>query len=317
MWLRLRHIAEYLAVRVALSIIQAVSIETCDVVCRWLAYLAANVWKIRGRVVDENLQIAFPEMMPAERQRITKRMWHHLLLMVCEVAHLQRKIHETNWRKFVTIPNKREWILAVGKHGPKVCVTGHFGNFEALGHVSNFWGFRTYTIARTLDNPYLDRLVARFRESMGQRLLPKADSASMADEVLTTGGILALLGDQHAGRKGCVVDFLGRPASCHKALALFALLNRAPILVANCTRAGRPLRFVMRMDGIVDAERNPDVFDSVEELTQWYNDVLAEQIRRQPEQYWWLHNRWREVKASKRRKVTQAAGAAEVQRPAA
>ena len=101
MWLRLRHIAEYLAVRVALSIIQAVSIETCDVVCRWMAYLAANVWKIRGRVVDENLQIAFPEMMPAERQRITKRMWHHLLLMVCEVAHLQRKIHETNWRKFV------------------------------------------------------------------------------------------------------------------------------------------------------------------------------------------------------------------------
>ena len=146
---------------------------------------------------------------------------------------------------------------AVGEPGPKVCVTGHFGNFEALGHVSNFWGFRTYTVARTLDNPYLDRLVARFRESMGQRILPKSDSAGQADEVLQTGGILALLGDQHAGKKGCVVDFLGRPASCHKALALFALLNRAPLLVVTCTRADRPMRFVMRMDAILDPADNP------------------------------------------------------------
>lgn len=317
---RIRHIAEYLAVRLVLSVIQAVSIETCEVVCRWLAYLAADVFKVRGRIVDENLQIAFPEMPEDERKWITRRMWHHLLLMVCEIAHLQRKIHETNWRKYVTIPNKREWILAVSRAGPKVCVTGHFGNFEALGHVSNFWGFRTYTIARTLDNPYLDRLVNRFRESMGQRLLPKSDSAGQADEVLNTGGILALLGDQHAGRKGCVVDFLGRPASCHKALALFALLNRAPLLVATCTRGDRPLRFVMKMDGLADSEQTPDVFASVEELTQWYNDALAAQIRRQPEQYWWLHDRWREVKAGKRKKKrTEVASTSPeaVQRPAA
>jgi len=319
MWIRVRHVAEYLAVRVALSIIQAVRIETCDVVCRWLAYVAAEVLKVRARIVEENLQIAFPEQSAAWRKQMTLRMWHHLLLMVCEIAHLQRKIHETNWRKYVTIPNKREWILAVGRSGPKVCVTGHFGNFEALGHVSNFWGFRTYTIARTLDNPYLDRLVNRFRESMGQRLLPKNDSATQADEVLNTGGILALLGDQHAGRKGCVVDFLGRPAACHKALALFALLNRAPILVATCVRAEKPLRFVMKMDGVVDAERNAEMFDSVEELTQWYNDVLAEKIRQYPEQYWWLHDRWKEVKGGRRKKkrVAEVGAGGEVQRPAA
>jgi KDO2-lipid IV(A) lauroyltransferase len=228
-------------------------------------------------------------------------MWEHLLLMVCEIALLQRKIHETNWRKFVAIPGKREWMLAVSRQGPKICVTGHFGNFEALGHVSNFWGFRTYTVARTLDNPYLDRLVASLRESMGQRILPKADSAGQADEVLQTGGILALLGDQHAGRKGCVVDFLGRPASCHKALALFALLNRSPLLVATCTRAGRPMRFTMQMDAIVDPAANSEAYASVEDLTQWYNDVLTSRIRQQPEQYWWLHDRWKEVKPRKRR----------------
>src|SRR5262245_58962937 len=126
MFLNLRHLAEYLAVRVFLSLIQAVRIETCDLVCRWLAYFACDVFKIRARIVEENLRIAFPDKSDAERHSIAQRMWHHLLLTVCEIAHLGRKIHETNWRKYVSIPNKRDWIRAVGRMGPKVCVTGHF-----------------------------------------------------------------------------------------------------------------------------------------------------------------------------------------------
>src|SRR6185436_3060898 len=137
----------------------------------------------------------------------------------------------------------------------------------------------TYTVARTLDNPYLDRVVSRFRESLGQKILPKSQSAGQADEVLRTGGILALLGDQHAGTRGCIVDFLGRPASCHKALALFALLNRAPLMVATCTRGSRPMHFRMSLDGLLDPADNPPEYESVEDLTQWYNDVLAARIR--------------------------------------
>jgi KDO2-lipid IV(A) lauroyltransferase len=312
-----RHLAEYFILRVALSLIQAVSIETCALVSGWVAWLAGDVLRIRGRVVADNLRIAFQDKSDAERRQIARRMWRHLLLMVCEVAHVHRKIHETNWRKFVEVKNKREWIRAVGRPGSKVCVTGHFGNWEALGHVSSFWGFRTYTVARTLDNPYLDRLVAHFRESMGQRILPKSDSAGQADEVLQTGGLLALLGDQHAGRKGCVVDFLGRPASCHKALALFALLNRAPLLVVTCTRTDRPLHFSMGMDAMLDPALDPPEFQSVEDLTQWYNDILTERIRQAPHQYWWLHDRWKETPKRHRRKRKPAeAVVAEVRRVA-
>src|SRR5438132_11020031 len=80
----LRHLAEYFAVRVALSLIQAVRIETCEAACKWLAWLAADVLRIRGRVVDENLRIAFPEKNAAERHGITRRMWEHVLLMTCK-----------------------------------------------------------------------------------------------------------------------------------------------------------------------------------------------------------------------------------------
>src|SRR5262245_53010130 len=101
---QLRHFAEYFAVRVALSLIQAVRIETCENACKWVAWLAADVLRIRGRVVDENLQIAFPEKSEAARKTIAGQMWEHLLLMTCEVAQLQRKLHETNWRKYVEVP---------------------------------------------------------------------------------------------------------------------------------------------------------------------------------------------------------------------
>jgi len=316
---KLRHIAEYLAVRVALSLIQAVSMETCQTACRWLAWLAADVLRLRGRVVTENLRIAFPDKSDDERRTIARQMWDHVLLMVCEIAHIHRKIHETNWRSRVEIYNKREWIRVIGRREAKICLTGHLGNFEALGHISSFWGFRTYTVARTLDNPYLDRLVGRFRESMGQKILPKSDSAGQADEVLQTGGILALLGDQHAGPKGCVVDFLGRPASCHKAIALFALLNRSPVMVITCVRREKPLHFTMGMDVLLDPANNPPEFGGLEELTQWYNDALAARIREVPDQYWWLHDRWKDTQRPERRKRrAKARGAGpDAQRPAA
>jgi Kdo2-lipid IVA lauroyltransferase/acyltransferase len=303
----LRHLAEYLAVRIAMALIQAVSLETCQSVSRWLAWLASDLLRIRGGVVAENLRIAFPEKTDAERRAIARRMWEHLILMVCEVAQIHRKIHETNWRKYVDVRRKREWILTAGRQGPKLCVSGHFGNFEALGHVCSFWGFRTYTVARTLDNPYLDALVRRFREAKGQRILPKDHGAGQADEVLATGGILALVGDQHAGRRGCVVDFLGRPASCHKAVALFALLNKAPTMVITCTRTDRPMHFTMGMDDLVDPAENPPECESVEGLTQWYNRALEARIREVPDQYWWLHDRWKDLKPRKREERRAAA----------
>jgi KDO2-lipid IV(A) lauroyltransferase len=304
-----RHLAEYLLVRMFLSLIQAVSLDTCQTVTRWVAWLACDVLHIRRQTVAENLRIAFPDKTDAERHLITRRMWEHLLLMVCEVAQINRKIHETNWRKYVAVDGKRQWILATITNRPKVCVTGHFGNFEALGHACNFWGFRTYTVARPLDNPYLHELVNRFRESMGQKILAKSHSAGQAEEVLATGGLLGLLGDQHAGPRGCIVDFLGRPASCHKALALFALLNKAPLMVATCTRGQRPMHFRLILDGLIDPADDPPEAQSVEDLTQWYNDVLAARIRQQPEQYWWLHNRWKELKPRRRKRGAAAAAA--------
>lgn len=303
-------LAVYLLVRVFISLMQAVSIETCAAAARVLAVVFYDLVRIRRQTVDENLATAFPEMPLDERRRVARRMWEHLLVMVAEIAHAPRKIHDSNWRKFVDVTPKRELVSLMLQPRPRVCVTAHLGNFEMGGYLTGLLGISTFTVARTLDNPYLDDYVNRFRESQGQYILPKIGSAPQADAVLATGGTLVLLGDQHAGPKGCWVEFMGRPASCHKAVALFTLLSGAPMLVVACTRRSRrPMHFTLELVGVVDPDQPCEALAGVRQLTQWYNDVLARQIRRQPHQYWWLHRRWRDPPRKLREKLAATAAA--------
>jgi Kdo2-lipid IVA lauroyltransferase/acyltransferase len=301
---RMGHLAVYLLVRVLLSLVQALSIESCAAAARALSILLHDVLRIRHKIVAENLATAFPHTSQSERRRIARRMWQHLLVMVAEIAHAPRKIHDSNWRNYIEITPKPELVGLMLEPRPRVCVTAHLGNFELGGYLTGLLGFPTFTVARTLDNPYLDAFVNRFRESKGQYILPKVGSAPQADAVLSTGGTLVLLGDQHAGPKGCWVEFMGRPASCHKAVALFTLLSGAPMLVVACTRRDRPMQFTLELVGVVDPAAAPcDALTGVQQLTQWYNDVLAAQIRRQPDQYWWLHRRWRDPPKRLRQKL--------------
>jgi KDO2-lipid IV(A) lauroyltransferase len=231
-------------------------------------------------------------MEPAARRLLARRMWSHLLLMVCEVAHTPRKIHRTNWHRYVTIQQKRLLVRYLLGARPTLLVSGHFGNFELGGYVTGLLGFPTFTVARPLDNPFLDRFINRFRSAHGQYIVPKEKSAQQIDALLSRGATLSVLGDQHAGTKGCWVDFFGRPASCHKAIALFALTSKAPLLVAFARRTA-PLKFEVGLAGVSDPASAGDEQAGVVALTQWYNRCLERLITTAPEQYWWLHRRWK------------------------
>lgn len=308
---RVSHFLVYVVLRVLVSIIQALSMETCAGIVRLVAYLLCDVVKFRAATIDENLKIALPNSTPQERHKIARRMWRHLLMMVLETIHAPRKIHDTNWRKFVVINNRRAIVTAMLLPRPKVIVTAHFGNFEIAGYLTGLLGFRTHTVARTIDNPFIDAYVNRIREAKGQYMLPKVGSAPQADGVLATGGMLVLLGDQHAGPKGCWVDFMGRPSSCHKALALFTLVSKAPMVAVYCKRTTGPMRFELGMAGLMDPNQPAPELAGVKQLTQWYNQVLEREIRQEMHQYWWVHRRWRdEPRRKKESAVEQPAEAA-------
>jgi KDO2-lipid IV(A) lauroyltransferase len=300
----------YAAMRIALCVVQALPIHACDCLAWFVAWIMCDVLRVRRNVTDENLAHAFPHWTTAKRLNITRRTWHHLALMLCEIAHVPRKIHLTNWRQHVNLVNKRVLVRYLIDVRPKLLVTGHFGNFEVAGYVAGMFGFPSFTVVRPLDNPHLDRYVSRFRQAKGQFILPKHGSAKQVEEVLSRGGTLSILGDQNAGPKGVWVEFLGRAASCHKAVALFTLAGAAPMLLSYARRTSGPMQFDVALDAVVDPQRLEAALAGVRPLTQWYNHRLERLIVQTPEQYWWIHRRWKGSPPVRRNRKTAAQPAA-------
>lgn len=283
----------YGAVRVAICVVEALPRPLCERWARWLSGVLANRLRIRRSVVLENLRLAFPEMTPEDHRDMAQAMWQHLLLMVVEIAHANRVIHKTTWRKHLRIHGMEEIVRTLWLDRPKVILSGHYGNFELAAYLFGLFGLRIFSVARELDNPLLDRFVTKFRESRGQKILPKKGSAPDVAQVLDENGAIGLLGDQAAGPRGCWVEFFGQPASVHKAIGVFSLSASAPVMVCSATRRHGLFDYDLRVEGIADpAAGGPEASD-LKSLSQWYTSLLEGAVRREPAQYWWVHRRWR------------------------
>lgn len=259
-----------------------------------MAWWLARYIPLRRSTIDDNLRMIIPSITEPQLLAMRERMWEHLLLMVCEIAHAPRKIHRNNWHDHVYLPQKPLMLKALMGERPTILVTGHFGNFELAGFATGLFGVPSTTIARPLDNPYVHEYVEKFRSMGGQHMLDKEGSAVPVQQILEAGGALALLADQHAGPKGCWSNFLGHKASCHKALALFVLTSGAEMVVSYNRRLSKPLLFELGCTGLATPDQPGSHLESVQALTAWYNQRLEEAIRLAPEQYWWVHRRWRE-----------------------
>jgi len=289
----------YLLVRIVFCVVQSLSLRAGELFANGLAILFSRIIPIRRRLLHENLQIAFPERNEKERQCLIDEMWKHLFLMGIEVALARRKIRDFNWTDHIRLVNAEPLLSILHQDRPVIIVTGHFGNFEIGGFSLGVLTYPSHSVARTLDNPYLHKFIKDFRESTGQFLISKNGGAPDIIRVLEQQGLMAFLVDQSAGRKGCMVDFFGKPASTFKAIAVLALQYNAPIAICFPLRqqdeAGRfrALRFDMHITEILDPANLPSEIENVKDVTQWFTHALEAGIRRCPEQYWWLHRRWK------------------------
>lgn len=285
----------YLAVRLAVSLIQALPTAAAGGFAHLLAAVAYRVDKRHRRVADENLRFAFPDLTDADRDRLIRDCYRHFCTMVVEIAVLPRKLRPENWRNYASLVGGQHILTALLRDRPVLIVTAHFGNWELAGFALGALGFRTYAIARVLDNPHLERFLKQFRERTGQTLIAKKDDFDRLSDTLRGGGKVATLGDQDAGTRGVFVDFFGRPASAHKAVALMAMEFDAVMLVIGIPRVRGGVRwhYHIACEDVIDPREYADRGDAVKAITQRYHDALARLIRRHPEQYFWLHRRWK------------------------
>jgi KDO2-lipid IV(A) lauroyltransferase len=300
---------QYVGVRLVVGIAQAMSIEQSYAFAELLASVLYRVDKRHRRVALENLRMAFGDQWSeSQRDTVVRNVYRHFCMMIMEMLHIPRKLHPTNWRDRITLSGHQEILDRLLNGGSLIMLTGHFGNWEMAGYLFGLFGFPPNSVYRPLDNPYLDRFIRSFRESTGQRMISKKGGYDQILDVLNRGGILSFLADQDAGEKGLYVDFFGRPASTYKAIALFAIEHKAPVLVGYARRVGPGFRYEVGCEEIIEPSEYTGTADDVRLLTQRYTTALERIIRRDPEQYLWLHRRWKhQPKAKSRKKAADAA----------
>jgi KDO2-lipid IV(A) lauroyltransferase len=290
---RLADYAAYLAVRVLVCLIQSLSPAAGRRLALGLAWLAYRLDRRHRLVACDNLRQAFPERFAAaDPDPQVRAVYRHFCQLLIDIIHLPRKVHLTNWYRYVDLPDLRVLeSLLWGR--PLMFVTGHFGNWELGGYILGRLGFTAHAVARPLDNPYIDDYLRRFREGTGGKILAKKGDFKEMQELLARGGVLATLADQDAGARGLFVDFFGRPASTHKVMALLSLEYGVPLLVIGVRKVGEPLRYQIDLADVILPEDYRGRADAAKDITQRLTAALERIVSSAPEQYFWLHRRWK------------------------
>jgi KDO2-lipid IV(A) lauroyltransferase len=303
---RINDFAVYLLIRSIVCIVQALSWRGALALARWFGWLMYQVDRRHRLIAADNVRRAFPDLDEPGIDRLVRAGYLHLTTMMIEMIRLPRVLNRHNLYDFVNFERAgdldviRAWV-ATGR--PPLVLTGHFGNWEILSYVVGLIGFRGAVIARRLDNPYLERFLARFRRSTGLELLDKnADYPKILD-FLQQGIGLGMVGDQDAGPRGLFVDFLGRPASTFKSIALLSLEYHAPIYVVAAARVGQPMQYKIYFEDLILPEEYANHPDAPRAMTERYTRALERLVRRHPEQYFWLHRRWKSQPKSKSKKL--------------
>ena len=298
----------YLTIRSFVELAQLMTIRQAYALAGLLSWILHRL-DTRHRLVGvENLEKAFGDQYsPEERERIVREVYRHFCCMLMEILHTARWMDLSNYRDYIELVGHEpilDQMLTGGR--PMIFLSGHYGNWELAGYVFGLFGFPTVSIARTLDNPYLDRYLRSFRERTGQLLVPKSGGFDQMEETLRSGKVLSFLADQDAGQRGLYVDFFGRPASTHKAIALLAIEHQAPVVVGVARRIGPGFRYEIRCEDIIDPADLAGSPDDVRALTQRFTSALERLIRQDPTQYLWLHRRWKHQPKVKTPKLNTA-----------
>jgi len=262
----------------------------------WIALgraLGALAWllRVRRRVVEENLARAFPQRTAGERRALAREVYRALGTSLGEML-LARGIGDAELAAWVSFDGFDRYERAAAPGKGVLVVIGHFGNWELLGRACARRGVRMATIVRKM-NGWANRKIAAARAESGFAQLADRGSSGQALALLRAGGVLAIAVDQNMREKrGVFVDFFGQPACTTPAAAVYALRAGAPILAAFPVRQPDG-RHVVQVLGPFAPRDGLHGHAAVLDLTQQLTRAVEEIVRAHPEQWFWLHRRWK------------------------
>jgi heptosyltransferase-2 len=255
-------------------------------------FLGVCAWMFSGkyrRLATRNLEIAFSnEKSPRELRELVRRHFRQLGANLLCSAKLTQMPPEKILER-VEVENIESMAREFRAGVPVVLALSHLGTWEVFAQLMpKFVGFvRNASVYQGLGNRFIDEHVRRTRSQTGLELFDRHDGFDPVIDLLRSGGGVGVLSDQHAGDHGVWTPFFGRLASTSPLPALLAKRTRAALIAAGVYTTGRA-RWRMAF-----TERFDQTGASIGVLTSKINEVIEQQIRRAPEDWFWVHNRWK------------------------
>ena len=287
----LPHRVEYAAVKCVSMLVRVLPRRTGLTLGAALGYVFYLLHGRRRQVAIDNLRAAFPSRTESECKALLRDTFGHLGRQVVELFNVEA-MSGTEMMELVEVEGKERVEQALAQGKGVMYYTGHFGYWELLVMDHSLRFTPLVVVARTLDNPLLDRMLERIRTRAGTRVVPRRGAIRDLLRTLLDCGSVGVMIDQHIqDRSAVMVDFFNRPAATTSAIATLALRTGAPVIPAF----GLPLpggRYRMVYEAPIKPPTDDDP-DPVRTYTQRCTDVLEMYVCRYPELWLWMHRRWR------------------------
>ena len=250
--------------------------------------------KKRRLRAEANLQRSFPELDPAEVSRLIEQSIRNMFqLITVDMLAMPKLLKRENWHDRIELGYLSNVIRLFIEDKPALFLTGHIGNWEVLGYILSLLGFPMNAIARPIDNPLINDWLLGLREAHGMRVITKFGASNEVDEIVRNGGRVGFIADQNAGDKGLFVPFFGRMASSYKSIGLLAMRNEVPIVTGYARRIKDQFRYRLITPDVIYPDDWVDQPDPLFYITARFNRAMEEMVRINPEQYFWVHRRWK------------------------
>lgn len=284
-----RHFAVYKALTLASRAGRAMSLTRARRVGRSLGRLAYRVLPRERAKALRHLAIAFPDQTAEQHQATVRAMFEHLGTALLEICWLPN-INRDNLSQYIRFEGFDHLDRAMKNPSGVVVFTAHCGNWEWLATAVGLSFENVNVVARDIHNERLNDFVVQSRARHGVKSIGRGSDNAARDilRTLKSGGLLALLIDQSIRAENVDVTFFGRPAPTPVGAAKMAIRAGAMAIAGFIERLPDGMH-VVRFDAPVETSRDDDPV----ELTQRMTSAIEQQIRRVPEQWVWMHERWK------------------------
>jgi Kdo2-lipid IVA lauroyltransferase/acyltransferase len=245
------------------------------------------------KTAEFNLKLAFPEWTEARRKTLMKKMTRNLGWMAAEFAQFPKYTKE-NIESAVILDGHENFLAGQSRGKGVLYLTGHIGAWELSSFAHALYGFPLHYMARPLDNVLLDALVNQYRGLSGNKPIFKNESARQVLRVLKEAGTVGILADQNTmPEEGVWVDFFGTPACTTTGIARVALHTDGAVVPGYAYWDENLRKYRLRFEPPVQLVRTGDTERDILENTQRFAKVIEQIIREHPEQWVWIHARWK------------------------